>query len=72
MNTKQVVAVCAAFLVSLLIAGCAQESPPATHSSQSPDQSSYGGTNGVRTVAGGRHQQGTCSAAPNCDIFFGQ
>lgn len=72
MNTKQVVPVCAAFLVSLLIAGCAQDSAPSAQWSQSLDQASYGGTNGVHTVAGGRHQQGSCSAAPNCDIFFGQ
>lgn len=39
----------------------------------STDDTSYGGAAPGQSMAGsGGHRPGACSAAPNCDIFFGQ
>lgn len=38
----------------------------------STDDTSYGGTPASRSMSAPGHRQGSCSAAPNCDIFFGQ
>ncbi|SAL04454.1 hypothetical protein AWB81_06705 [Caballeronia arationis] len=53
----------------------ADATPPST-----VDSTSYGGMPGGTSMAAGAqkpmapraHVQGQCSAAPNCDIFFGQ
>ncbi|TCK35161.1 hypothetical protein B0G84_7127 [Paraburkholderia sp. BL8N3] len=70
MKPRQILAACTATAFVLLLSGCAQDASLAGSSSASADQSAYGGTGTVRTVAG--HRQGACSASPNCDIFFGQ
>ncbi|MDR5752968.1 MULTISPECIES: hypothetical protein [unclassified Caballeronia] len=38
----------------------------------STGDTSYGGTPASRSMSAPGHRQGSCSAAPNCDIFFGQ
>lgn len=38
----------------------------------STDDTSYGGTPASRGMSAPGHRPGACSAAPNCDIFFGQ
>jgi hypothetical protein len=38
----------------------------------SAGDTSYGGTPASRGMSAPGHRPGACSAAPNCDIFFGQ
>jgi hypothetical protein len=38
----------------------------------STDDASYGGAAATRSMSAPGHRQGSCSTAPNCDIFFGQ
>jgi glucose/arabinose dehydrogenase len=85
MNARMLIAATAATLFATMgTAAYAQEAqndaqPPTAQQQQTADASaqasndaSYGGAKDGKSMAASGHRQGTCSAYPQCDIFFGQ
>lgn len=85
MKSRSLLAICTVCFLAVSAVAAAQTMQqenqptiqPATEKSAGPHapfdhDSSYGGTHASTSSAARAHHQATCSAAPNCDIYFGR